>query len=87
LNDLLNRHIGSDGDEAPFTKYWIDCIYKTVYSNLLNRHTNTQTMTSCCNIYQDTFCFPQENELLLLWVRMWKIHSVSHKKMNCFSCE
>jgi hypothetical protein len=21
LNDLLNRHIGSDGDEAPFTKY------------------------------------------------------------------
>jgi hypothetical protein len=21
LNDLLNRHTGSEGDEAPFTKY------------------------------------------------------------------
>ena len=43
LNDLLNRHTGSEGDEAAFTKHLIGCIYKTDYRNLLNRHTNTDS--------------------------------------------
>jgi len=30
LNDLLNRHEGSEGDEAPFIKHLIGCIYKQI---------------------------------------------------------
>ena len=89
LNDLLNRHTGSEGGEAPFTKHLIGCLCKTDYSNLLNRRKHAQTLKRSCNICQDAFCFPQKNELLLLWVRIL-LNSHKHTqtlKRSCNICQ